>query len=173
LYSLAFEYIHHCQHSKQEIVLIKLDFTKEFYTIEHNSIIQIMQQLGFSSRWLEWTSNILNSAITSVLLNGVPGKNLTYKRGVRQRDPISPLLFVLAADLLQCITNKAHAQGLLTLLIPSHDNATFLIIQYADDTIIVMKASQRESSSTSKPSWKLLPKQHALELTMQNHVLCP
>jgi hypothetical protein len=45
----AFEYIHQCQQSKQELVLVKLDFTKAFDTIEHTSIIQIMQQLGFSS----------------------------------------------------------------------------------------------------------------------------
>jgi hypothetical protein len=34
----AFEYIHQCQQSKQEIVIIKLDFTKAFDTIEHNSM---------------------------------------------------------------------------------------------------------------------------------------
>jgi hypothetical protein len=38
----AFEYIHQCQQSKEEIVIIKLDFTKAFYTIEHISIIIMM-----------------------------------------------------------------------------------------------------------------------------------
>jgi hypothetical protein len=51
---------------------------------------------------------ILGSATTSILLNGIPGKNVNCKRGVRQGDPMSPLLFVLAAELLQCIINKAH-----------------------------------------------------------------
>jgi hypothetical protein len=32
----AFEFIHQCHQSRQEIVLIKLDFTKAFDTIEHN-----------------------------------------------------------------------------------------------------------------------------------------
>jgi hypothetical protein len=40
--------------------------------------------------------------------------------------------------------NKAHSQGLLQLPIPSYDNAGFPIIQYADDTIILLKASQKE-----------------------------
>jgi hypothetical protein len=139
----AFEFIHQCQQSKQEIVLIKLDFTKAFDTIQHNSIIDIMKQLGFSNQWLKWISNILASASTSVLLNGAPGKSLQCKRGVRQGDPSSPLLFVLAADLLQHIINKARNQGLLHLPIQSSDNAGFPIIQYVDDTII-LKASQKE-----------------------------
>jgi hypothetical protein len=53
-----------------------------------------MKQLGFSSQWIQWISEILASASTSVLLNGVPGKSLQCKRGVRQGDPISPLLFL-------------------------------------------------------------------------------
>jgi hypothetical protein len=125
-------------------VLIKLDFTMAFDTIEHKSIIEIMEQLGFSNQWLRWISAILSSATTSVLLNGVPGKSLQCRRGVRQGDPISPLIFVLAVDLLQCIVNRAFSQGLLDLPIPSYDNAGFPIIQYADDTIILLKASQKE-----------------------------
>jgi hypothetical protein len=65
----AFKYIHQCQQSKQELVLVKLDFTKAFDTIEHTSIIQIMQQLGFSSQWQQWFTNVLNSVTNSVLLN--------------------------------------------------------------------------------------------------------
>jgi hypothetical protein len=35
------------------------------------------------------------------------------QKGVRQGDPLSPLLFVLVADLLQSITNKDAHMGLL------------------------------------------------------------
>jgi hypothetical protein len=86
----TFEYIHQCQQSKQEILVIKLDFTKAFDTIEHSTILLMMKHLGFNDKWLNWTSNILSTTTTSVLLNGVPGKGLACKRGVRQGDPISP-----------------------------------------------------------------------------------
>jgi hypothetical protein len=44
----AFEYIHQCQQSNREIVIIKLDFTKAFDTIEHSTILQMMRHLGFN-----------------------------------------------------------------------------------------------------------------------------
>jgi hypothetical protein len=59
----AFEYIHQCQQSKKEIVIIKLDFTKAFDMIEHLAIIQMMQQLGFSEKWINWTTSILSTTL--------------------------------------------------------------------------------------------------------------
>lgn len=35
----AFEYIYQYQHSKREIIILKLDFKKAFNTIEHNTIL--------------------------------------------------------------------------------------------------------------------------------------
>jgi hypothetical protein len=137
----AFEHIYQCHHSKRQIVILKLDFTKAFDTIEHMEILQMMRQFGFSNRWMGWTKAILESATTSILLNGLLGRNIHCKRGVRQGDP---LLFVLAAHLLQCVINKAHQQGIFQLPIPSRDEAGFPVIQYADDTILLLRASQRE-----------------------------
>jgi hypothetical protein len=125
-------------------VILKLDFTKAFDTIEHTTIFQVVQHLGFNNKWIGWVQQILSSASTSVLLNRVPGKNINCQRGVKQGDPLSPLLFVLAADLLQCVINRAHQQGLLQLPIPLRDGAGFPIIQYVDDTILIMRASQKE-----------------------------
>jgi hypothetical protein len=87
---------------------------------------------------------ILGFGTSEVLLNGVPGKRFHCKRGVRQGDPLSPLLFVLAADLLQTIVNKACECGILRLPLPSNCGPDFPIIQYADDTILIMEACLRQ-----------------------------
>lgn len=103
----AFQFLHFCHHSKKEIVILKLDFQKAFNKIEHQFILQILEHKGFSHKWISWISNLLQSGSSSVLLNGTPGKPFTCKRGVRQGDPLTPLLFVLATDFLQSIVNKA------------------------------------------------------------------
>jgi hypothetical protein len=84
--------------------------------------------------------SIFNSGTYSILLNGVPGKTFHCKRGVRQGNPLSPLLFVLAANFLQTLLNKAKDQNLLQLpILYKGFTSDFPIIQYADNTLIIME----------------------------------
>ena len=84
---------------------------------------------------------IANSQISSVLLNGVPGKPFECRRGVRQGDPLSPLLFVLVANLLQSVLNDALHQCLIHYPVLINYSNGFPMNQYADDTLIVISAS--------------------------------
>jgi hypothetical protein len=121
------------------LVILKFDFEKAFDKVEHQLMLQIMEKKGFPSKWLDWMRLIFESGTSAVILNGVPGKAFFCKMGVRQGDSLSPLLFVLAADLLQTLLNAAQASGDLSPPVPLPNDPDFPNLQYADDTLIFMQ----------------------------------
>jgi hypothetical protein len=117
-----------------------LDFEKAFDMIEYSVIIDMMKHMGFGDIWISWITKILTSASTSVILNGMPGKNIICKRGVRQGDPLSPLLFVAAAELLQVVVNNAWHEGHIQLPVDNSYGQKYPILQFADDTLLILPA---------------------------------
>jgi len=110
---------HPLQNSNWSIPKAKI-FRFEIFWIEH-SVLFILSDP--TDKWIDWTHRVLASRSSSILLNGVPGSHFHCKRDVKQGDPLSPLLFVLAADLLQCIVNEGFQDGLFELPVPSYDLA--------------------------------------------------
>ena len=82
------------------MIILKLDFEKAFDTIEHPAILQMLEHMGFPQRWINWISSNLSTRTSAVIQNGVLGRKFKCRRGVRQGDPLPPLIFVLDVELL-------------------------------------------------------------------------
>ena len=170
--SWALEYLHTCHQTKNEILILKLDFEKAFDKVEHEFMLQIMRHKGFPDKWLDWMQAIFKSGTSSVLLNGVLGEVFHCKRGVRQGDPLSPLLFVLAGDFLQTILNGARQKNQFTLIISIPSDDEFPILQYADDTLIFLKADLNELN-TLKDILTKFATSAGLRVNLQKSMMVP
>jgi hypothetical protein len=49
-----------------------------------------------------------------VLLNGIPGVPIEHRRGLGQRDPLSPMPVIVVIDVLGLLFSRAEHAGLLT-----------------------------------------------------------
>jgi hypothetical protein len=74
-----------------------------------------------------------------VKVNDLVGQKFQTKKGVRQGDPLSPLLFNIVVDMLAILINRAKSEGQLKGVISDLTNDGLVILQYADDAILFME----------------------------------
>ncbi|WJX14219.1 hypothetical protein P8452_04514 [Trifolium repens] len=122
-------------------IALKIDITKAFDTLDWSFLITVLKQFGFNDTFCNWIQVILHSAFLSVSINGKSHGYFNCSRGVRQGDPLSPLLFCLAEDVLSRSITKLVSEGKLNLIkgtrnfnVPSH-------CFYADDLMIYCKGN--------------------------------
>lgn len=124
----------HYHRTRTHACLIKLDITKAFDSVSWEYLIELLGARGFPTRWLNWLAIILSTSSSAILLNGCPCDNIRHRRGLRQGDPLSPYLFILAIDVLNNIFELATQQGFLSKL--KGRQAKLRISMYADDAVI-------------------------------------
>nr|KYP35680.1 Putative ribonuclease H protein At1g65750 family [Cajanus cajan] len=97
----------------------------------------MLQRLGFDDRWISWIKECLRSSSMSVLVNGSPTKEFNVQKGIRQGDPLAPLLFVLIAEGLTGLVREAIKKKLFSGVSVGSCKVPVDILQYVDDTIFI------------------------------------
>lgn len=91
---------------------------------------------------------MLTTSSSRVLLNGSPLQPIQHGRGLRQGDPLSPSLFILAIDPLQRLPVKATERGILSKI--GGCNARLRVSIYADDAAIFIKPTPMDVQNTKR-----------------------
>jgi hypothetical protein len=105
------EIVHELKVKKTRAVILKLDFEKAYDRISWAFLRDVLIHKGFESGVVHRLMQLVTGGQTAISINGEIGPYFRNKRGVRQGDPISPLLFNFIADTLSIILDHASAAG--------------------------------------------------------------
>jgi len=136
--------IEKCDQDNINGVLINIDFEKAFDSIEWSFVVEALKFFNFPQKFISWTRCLYNNIETCIINNGHLSKFFKPQRGVRQGCPLSPYIFVIAAELLSLyVKQHPDIRGIKTS--PSID---YTISQFADDTSIAIIADKKNIEST-------------------------
>ena len=109
--------------------LLLVDQQKAFDRVNHDFLQLVLEKMNFNLKFRKLIKNLFNNQEAHIFESGLLSEPFRVERGVRQGDPLSPLLYVLAFEpMLQAIDK--NIQG-----IPSQSLA-FKSVAYADDLTI-------------------------------------
>ena len=124
-------------------LICKLDIEKAYDHVNRDSLLYVLRRMGFGSRWIRRMHMCIATLCFSVLINGTHAGFFQSSIGIRQGDPLSPLLFLLVMEVLSRMLKKTEEGGFIRgfqvgdaledILEVSH-------LLYADDTILFCDA---------------------------------
>ncbi|MFS7918598.1 putative RNA-directed DNA polymerase [Helianthus anomalus] len=128
--------------SHSKILIFKVDFAKAYDTLNWKFLYRMMEKMNFPHRWIEWIKGCLKSGMGSVLVNGSPTSEFKFKRGLRQGDPLSPFLFVIAMEIVSMLLNMASSLGLFHGCQLPNGGPNISHLCYADDVLFIGEWSE-------------------------------
>jgi len=123
---------------KKELLLFKVDFQKAYDFMDWEYLDSVMGRMSFPTLWRKWMKECVCTATASILVNGCPIDEFALKRGLKQGDPISPFIFLIAAEGMNVMMSEAVSQSLFTRYSVGAQHATVLShLQFVDDTLLL------------------------------------
>lgn len=115
--------------------MLKVDLRKAFDCVRWDFILSSLRALAIPDRYIGLIKECLSTATFSVSVNGVPGGFFKSTKGIRQGDPLSPYLFVLAMECLSCLLLSRYESGCIGYH-PRTEEIKLSHLMFADDVMV-------------------------------------
>lgn len=112
-----------------------LDAAKAFNSIV--TCLRFWNEWACPKNFIQWIKLLYSGPTAWVWINGRTSKPMTICRGKRQVCPLSPLLFVVALELLACTIRQCHAASALCFI-----QRTLSISLYPDNMVLYVNTSK-------------------------------
>jgi hypothetical protein len=139
------ETIHELHKKKKNGVILKLDFKKAYDKVNWSFVQQTLRMKVFPLTWCKWIEDVMSRGSVGIKVNEEVGQYFQTRKGLRQGDPLSPILFNLVADMLAILVSRAKNCGQFRGLVPNLVDGGLSILQYADDMILFLEDDLEEA----------------------------
>jgi len=123
-------------------LIIKLDMEKAYDRLSWDFLFAVLKKFGFSDFWLGLIKQCVTGNSFSLLVNGSSTEFIRSSWGLRQGDPISPALFILAEEVLSRGITELHSRGQATAFQVLRRCPPVTHLLFADDTVIFTNGSK-------------------------------
>jgi hypothetical protein len=135
---IANEVVDDAKRKGKDLLLFKVDFENAYDSVDWSYLNEVMSKMNFPNLWRPWIMECITTASASVLVNGSPTDEFQFERELRQGDPLSPFLFLLAAEGLNVLMSAMVSNGSFTPYSVGAQNSVVIShLQFADDTLLV------------------------------------
>jgi hypothetical protein len=135
------EVVDYAKKAGKECLIMKVDFEKAYDSVNWSFLDYMLGRFGFNTKWRNWMKACICRGNLSVLVNGSPTQEISIKRGLKQGDPLAPLLFLLVAEGLGGLMRTAVEKDKFRPFLVGGGRAPVSLLQYADDTLCIGEAT--------------------------------